>query len=255
MCIRDSAEVSYYDWQVGELLKLLDKHELAENTLVMVVSEQGSSFPFAKWTCYEAGLQSAAIVRWPGKVKPQSESDAMIEYVDILPTFLSAAGGQPNRVFDGRSFLPVLSGETTTHKTHVFGIMTTRGIHHGSEHFGIRSVRDGQFKYIRNLTPEVPFQNVAMKDPAFKSWVAAAESGNEDAVEKVRRYQHRPAEELYKLSEDKFEWNNLAEDPSYAAVKSELSKRLDDWMATQGDKGAATEMAAKDRQWKRKRRK
>ena len=63
------AEISYYDGQVGEILGLLDKHGLSENTMVMVVSEQGNGFPFAKWTCYESGLQSAMIVRWPGKVK------------------------------------------------------------------------------------------------------------------------------------------------------------------------------------------
>ncbi|HYW79328.1 MAG TPA: sulfatase, partial [Thermoguttaceae bacterium] len=64
------AEITYYDGQVGECLDLLEKHDLAENTLVIVVSEQGSSFPFGKWTCYDTGLQSAMIVRWPGKVAP-----------------------------------------------------------------------------------------------------------------------------------------------------------------------------------------
>ena len=44
--VRYLAEITYYDWQVGECLKLLEKHGLAENTLVLVVSEQGSSFPF-----------------------------------------------------------------------------------------------------------------------------------------------------------------------------------------------------------------
>ncbi len=53
------AEITYYDGQVGECLKLLDKHGFTENTLVIVVSEQGSSFPFGKWTCYDTGLQSA----------------------------------------------------------------------------------------------------------------------------------------------------------------------------------------------------
>ena len=87
------AEISYYDGQVGEILGLLDKHGLSENTMVMVVSEQGNGFPFAKWTCYESGLQSAMIVRWPGKVKAGSETDAMVEYVDVTPTFIDIAGG------------------------------------------------------------------------------------------------------------------------------------------------------------------
>ncbi|NQT11645.1 MAG: sulfatase-like hydrolase/transferase, partial [Planctomycetes bacterium] len=57
------AEITYYDRQVGQCLALLDRHGLAQDTLVIVVSEQGSSFPFGKWTCYDTGLQSAFIAR------------------------------------------------------------------------------------------------------------------------------------------------------------------------------------------------
>ena len=89
------AEITYFDGQVGRCLELLNKYKLAENTLVIVTSEQGSSFPFAKWTCYDSGLQNALIARWPGRIKPGSVSDAMIEYVDITPTFVDAAGGKP----------------------------------------------------------------------------------------------------------------------------------------------------------------
>ena len=46
------AEITYYDWQCGALLSLLDDFGLRDNTLVVVVSEQGSGFPFAKWTCF-----------------------------------------------------------------------------------------------------------------------------------------------------------------------------------------------------------
>ncbi len=127
------AEITYYDGQVGQILDLLDKHQLRDDTLVMVVSEQGNSFPFAKWTCYDMGLHSAMIVRWPGQVKAGSVSDAMVEYVDITPTFVEAAGGKGLPELDGKSFLPVLLGETDRHKDLVFGIHTTRGIINGSE--------------------------------------------------------------------------------------------------------------------------
>lgn len=242
------AEITYYDWQVGQLLELLDKHGLAENTLVLVVSEQGSSFPFGKWTCYDTGLQSACIARWPGKVKAGSASDAMIEYVDVLPTFLAAAGAERPDVLEGRSFLPVLLGEAETHKQHVYGIMTTRGIINGSDHFGIRSVRSEKYKYIVNLTPEVPFRNVAMKSDIFQSWVKKADAGDADAGEKVRRYRHRPAEELYDITADPNEWRNLADDPKYAEAKAELAGKLKAWMKNQGDLGQQTELAAFEHQ-------
>lgn len=242
------AEISYYDWQVGECLRLLEMHGHADNTLVIVVSEQGSSFPFAKWTCYDAGLQSAMIARWPGRIAPGTISHALVEYVDVLPTFLDAARVDTPDALDGRSFLPVLTGKASSHKEYVFGLMTTRGIINGSDHFGIRSVRSEKYRYIVNLTPEVPFRNIAMKAPPFVSWVARAEAGDASAAEIVRRYRHRPAEELYDITRDSPEWNNLASDPEFAEVKARLRKQLFDWMDAQGDRGQETELAAFEHQ-------
>ncbi|MEM9367091.1 MAG: sulfatase [Planctomycetota bacterium] len=241
------AEITYYDWQVGQTLALLDKHEVADNTLVVVVSEQGSSMPFAKWTCYDSGLQSACLVRWPGKVKPGQKNHALIEYVDFLPTFVEAAGGVPGASLDGKSLLPVFSGKQQ-HKEFVFGEMTTRGIINGSTHFGIRSVRSSRFKYIWNFTPDVPFQNACVKSPEFKSWVREAEKGNEQAKDLVHRYQHRPGIELYDVVADPFEMNNLAADPEHATTLTSVRDELDAWMKRCGDEGQATELQAHEHQ-------
>ncbi|MEM9939992.1 MAG: sulfatase [Planctomycetota bacterium] len=242
------AEITYFDDQVGKIVELLDKHDLTGNTMLEIVSEQGSSFAFGKWTCYETGLQSACIVKWPGKIEAGSESDAMIEYVDFLPTFLDAAHVERPEGLDGKSFLPVLTGARKQHKQYAFGIMTTRGIINGSDTYGIRSVRGQRFKYIRNLSPEIKFTNACTQSTCFESWVTKAENGDLAAKERVKRYHFRPAEELYDLQSDALEWNNLADDPAFSTIKNELSQRLDSWMAQQGDLGQATELAALERQ-------
>lgn len=242
------AEITYYDGQVGQIVDLLDKHNLSDNTLLMVVSEQGSAFAFGKWTCYETGLQSACIVRWPNHVEPNSTTQAMVEYVDVLPTFLEAAGIPRPDVLDGKSFLPVLRGETNQHKEFVYGMMTTRGINNGSETFGIRSVRGERYKYIMNLSPEIKFTNACTQTKAFQSWVAKAAGGDADAADKVHRYQHRPAEELFDLQADPLEWNNRASDPALSDVKKNLRRKLEQWMDSQGDKGQQTELDAYEHQ-------
>lgn len=242
------AEITYYDDQVGQILALLDKHELADNTLVMVTSEQGNGFPFAKWTLYDSGLQTALIARWPGKIEANATTDAMVEYVDLVPTFLEAAGSEPPAILDGKSFLPVLFGEAEEHKEYVFGIMTTRGIINHPGHYGIRSVRSEQFKLIVNLTPEVTFTNACTKSKEFLSWVAKAEAGDAAAAERVRRYQKRPAVEFYDVTKDPLEWENLAENPEYEEEMKKLMVELDTWMTNQGDEGHETEMAAYEHQ-------
>ena len=158
------AEVTHFDAQCGALIDLIGRKGVADDTLVMVLSEQGSGFPFAKWTCYEMGLASGMIVRWPGTIESGSTRDALVEYVDVTPTFLAAAGLPTPETMDGKSFLPVLLGDAEEHKQYTFGIHTTRTIHNGSEVFGIRSVGTKTHRYIRNLHLEATFQNNVTAD-------------------------------------------------------------------------------------------
>ncbi len=237
------AEITYFDSQVGQAIDLLEKHDLADNTLLVVVSEQGSSMPFAKWTLYDNGLQSGCIARWPGKIAAGQVNPAMIEYIDFLPTFVEVAGGKPDATVDGKSLLTLFGGEQH-HKQFVFGEMTTRGIINGSDHFGIRSVRSEQYKYIWNFTPETTFQNACTRSPEFKSWEVKAASGDQDARSKVHRYMHRPEIELYDVLADPLELNNLAADPKYDDRQAEFRAELEGWMTRCGDRGQATELDA-----------
>jgi len=246
------AEITYFDDQCGALLQLLDKHELRSNTLVMVASEQGSGFPFAKWTCYELGLTSGLIARWPGKITVGSQSDALVEYCDVTPTFLAAAGLATPSSIDGNSFLPVLLGTASEHRNYTFGLHTTRGIINGSSTYGVRSCGTKTFRYIRNLTPNIRFKNVVTRKGGDKadfwsSWVDRAESGNRSAQTLVHRYQYRPAEELYDVVQDPHCLNNLIAEPQHSETIKELSQELDQWMQSQGDQGAETEALANTR--------
>lgn len=242
------AEITHLDAQVGRVMHILEESKLSDQTIVLFTSEQGSGFPMAKWTLYDAGIRTALIVRWPGRIQEGRRTGAMVEYSDVTPTVLEMAGLSPPEGLDGRSFLPVLRGERETHKEHVFGIQTTRGIFNGTGAYPIRSVRTRNYKYIRNLLPDSTFRNTVTERRDFwESWVAAAKD-DPDAAEKVRRYQHRPAEELYDLKADPYESQNLASDPRFKAVKLYLEAELDAWMARQGDEGVPTEMQALDRQ-------
>lgn len=239
------AEITYMDAQVGTLLTMLHELKAEQNTVVVWLSEQGSQLPFGKWTCYDTGIHAAAVIRWPDVVKPESESDALISYVDVVPTFVELAGGVAKGV-DGRSFVPLLKGKTRRHNDVVFSVHTTRGIYHGSEAFGIRSATDGRWLYIRNLHPNNEFQNmVTWRDPVFASWKSV---DSEFAQSRVNAYVRRAAEEFYDLRHDPWCLKNLASSPVRSAVMKELSGSMDAWMKQQGDLGDATERAAESRQ-------
>ncbi len=241
------AEITYMDGQVGRALRDLKELNAEENTLVLWLSEQGSQLPFGKWTCYDMGIHAAAVLRWPGTVPEGTTSDALVSYVDIVPTFIDLAGGAPAQLdLDGRSFAPVLRGTRQTHNQTVFGMNTTRGIYHGSEAYGIRSVTDGRWLYIRNLHADSRFQNsVTHRGAIFASW---RKVDSDFARSRLKSYQVRPAEELFDLGRDPWCLDNLAGAARTATVQASLSRSLADWMRQQGDQGDATERTAGERQ-------
>ncbi|MCW1884944.1 sulfatase [Luteolibacter flavescens] len=241
------AEITYFDSQVGEILTALEEKGLRQNTFVIVLSEQGYDLPFAKWTCYDAGLHSACVIRWPGQVKPGSTTRAIVEYTDVVPTFLDAAGLPVPEGLDGKSFLPVLRGQAEKHRDHTYAQQTSKGIIRGPVNYGIRSIRGERYRYIRNLTPEVTFKNAVTPGKIFQSWVKAGEAGDKHAAKLVHDFQHRPAEELYDCDADPWSRKNLIGEKSLEPVAADLKQRLDTWMKEQGDEGQATEEKALSR--------
>ena len=240
------AEIEVLDQQVGDILQTLDDTGQADRTMVIFTSEQGAQFPGCKWTNWELGVHTGFLVRWPGKVQPGSRTDALIQYVDVLPTVLDAAGDDPDsKRFDGSSFLPVLLGEKSKHRRYAYAMHNN--VPEGPP-YPIRSVRDRHFRYIRNLTPQATYiekhlMGVAADNPCWPTWLFASES-NPHAYAMVHRYMRRPAEELYHTSEDPFEQRNLAGDPQFAEIKTRLSAELDGWMRRQNDPGAALDTHA-----------
>ena len=228
------------------------REHLKGETLFLFSSDHGSQFPFGKWNNYDAGLRTPLIVAWPGRIGPGSKSDAMVGWVDLLPTLLEAAGGQAPEGLDGRSFLKVLRGEADRHRDKVFASHSGDGT---MNRYPIRSVRTSGWKYIRNLDPAAEHHTHIDKAAAgdgriyFETWVDRSRT-DPSASAIVRRYHTRPAEELYDLAADPWELRNLAADPARAEALRSLRGDLDAWMKGQGDEGMATERALQKAQAK-----
>jgi uncharacterized sulfatase len=238
------AEVKYMDARVGDVMGILDRRGVADNSMMIFTSEQGNSFPFAKWTCYDQGVHTALVVRWPGVVEPGTRSRAIVEYVDVVPTLLDAAGVKARGPLDGESIVPVLEGRRDVHKKYTYSQHTSRGIIAGPEYFGTRSVADERYRYIINFTPEVPFANTEINGRLFKLWEQKASQGDAHARAMTRNYRWRPARELYDIASDPYCMNNLAEDPAYRKTIARLDRKLRKWMHRCGDRGQQTEMEA-----------
>lgn len=241
------AEIEYLDNEVAQVNKVIEEYGIKENTIFIFASEQGSQFPFAKFTCYNNGLQSGLIVRWPGKIKAGSTTNAMVEYVDIAPTMIDIAGGSIPQAMEGESFVKVMTEGVQEHKEYSYGIQTTRGIQKGSDLYAIRTIQDKKYHYIRNLNHDQLFESLSTQpnSKVYKSWREAAEK-DPSLKQLTDKYQKRPFEELYNKENDPYELHNLANDPKCIEIKKKLSKKLDEFMLQQGDKGIETEREAFD---------
>ncbi len=240
------AEVEVLDERVRGTLQAIEESGCTDNTLVMFTSEQGSQFPGNKWTNWNTGVHTAFTVRWPGQVQPGTRTDALVQYADVLPTLIAAAGGDPAAApLDGSSFLPVLQGGTDRHRDYAYCMHNN--IPEGPP-YPIRAVTDGTWHYIRNLTPEAVYiEKHIMGMPEWNnywsSWLVHA-TDDENTARLVNRYMHRPPEQLYQSREDPCEMNDRANDPACADIKQRLSDELDAWMTAQGDPGIALDTQA-----------
>ena len=232
-------DVTLMDKRLGACLESLDRYNMKDNTLFIYTADQGAQFPHAKWTLYDPGIHTPFIVRWPGKIKLGTVSDAMISFSDITPTFVDAAGGASNPDLDGRSFLEVLGGNVKEHRQEIYATHTGDG---KMNDFPIRCVRTRTHKYILNLKPENEYTTHISKGrdvdgrDYWESWLEKAKD-DEFAARIVRNDRIHPPEELYDLRNDPFELNNIADESSNRQLLASLRRKVKDWMKAQGDKG------------------
>jgi len=126
---RYCATVTNLDRAAGRLLAKLDEMHLSENTFVAFLSDNGSwrdgsQVPLRgkKTQLYEGGIRTPGIIRWPGHIKPGSECDTAIHFVDFAPTICKITGltMPSDRPIDGTSLLPALECKSIYRKTPLF---------------------------------------------------------------------------------------------------------------------------------------
>ena len=238
-------DITLMDKQLGELYAAAKKH-LGDNTLFLFTADQGAQWPFGKWNLYDAGIRVPFLAAWPGRVKAGATTEAMVSFLDILPTFIELAGGTVPEGLDGKSFAGVLTGKAPAHHEEIYAAHTGDGT---MNVYPIRCVRTGKYKYILNLYPDNTYTTHIDKAAYshdggrvyYDSWVAKAQT-DPAAAAVVRRYHTRPAEELYDVVADPYEMNDLAGDPAFASLKGELKAKVLAWMKRMGDKGPESQV-------------
>jgi arylsulfatase A-like enzyme len=233
-------EIARFDADFGKVLEELTKRGLADNTLVMMMGDNGASQFRGKGTLYEFGVRVPLLARWPGRVRPGSTSAELISGEDLAPTFLEAAGGAVPKEMSGRSFLKLLKAEPFSGRKYVFA---ERGAHGqalptNSANFDLgRVVVGNRYKLIYNALTHLPYHPVDFAGDAFWKELQQMHRDGKLSPELDRLYfsPTRQMFELFDLEADPAELKNLAGTKEVAAVERELKAALQEWMILQRD--------------------
>jgi arylsulfatase A-like enzyme len=205
--------VASVDDNVGRLLDYLDAEGLAEDTLVVYTSDQGFFLGDHGWYdkrfMYEESLRMPLIMRYPREVAPGSSNDDLVLNLDFPALFLDLAGVPIPESFQGRSFRPLLRGETPENWRQglYYRYWMHKAHHNVYAHYGLRTER---YKLIY-------YYNDAL--------------GQAGAIDET----YDPEWELFDLEQDPYELHNVYGDPAYADVVAELTDELHRLQAEVGD--------------------
>ncbi len=193
---------------VGLLVEALETQGLLEHTLIIFCTDHGIESQRDKWTLYDAGLETALILRGPGLPAGQ-RLNSLFSQVDLLPSMMGLCGLEFPNDLDGCDRSPELQSESP-----LPGPEEIYGIYYNG---ACRCVRSSSHKLIWNLGPE-PY----VTSPP----VPLNGSGAKTA---------RPVWELYDLATDPDEFNNLAGQADLAEVERDLKSKLRDWLQRMDD--------------------
>jgi hypothetical protein len=232
------SNIKEMDARVGEILQELDKDGLLENTVVFWYTDHGGPLPRQKRLLYDSGLKVPMIIRFPKMAFAGKRDGRMISFIDLAPTVLSMASISPPSYMQGQAFLG--THMRSMEPNYVFG---------AADRFDektdrIRSARDERYKYIRYYEPEKPmFLEVSYRNqmPVMNELLKLRDEGHLTPQQALWFRETKPDEELFDLWNDPHELNNLAGQPEYEDILSNLRKACHDWTEAINDTGLIDE--------------
>ena len=245
--------ITALDYLVADVLKQLDEDGLAENTVVFFWGDHGRGLPRAKRWPYDSGTRVPLLVRWPGKLKPGTTVDDVVMLFDLGPTALSIAGVPIPTHMQGQAFL---GEQKKAPREYAFAHRDRMD----EAYDMVRTGRDKQFRYIRNFNPGRPYTQYVdyleemptMQElrRLYKDHYNALGDNYGKALTPVQLLwmaPEKPPEELYDLTADPYEINNLAKSAPHQDVLKRMRGVLDKWQKDTKDLGLVPEAELRER--------
>ncbi|WP_240729824.1 sulfatase-like hydrolase/transferase [Flavobacterium sp. ASW18X] len=221
------------DTRIGELVAQLKEDQVLDNTIIFYYGDHGGVLPRSKGYIYESGLQVPLVVYIPEKwqhlfpAKAGSRVDGFVSFVDFAPTLLNLAGVAIPKQMDGKAFM---GKDVSLQELNRQQLTIGHADRFDEKYDLVRSIRIGNYKYIRNYQPfnvDALYNAYRYKQKAYQEWLALYRKGALTATQ-AAFFKARPVEQLFNVSTDPHEIKNLANSPQFAEKLQELRKALND---------------------------
>ncbi|HEY1108198.1 MAG TPA: sulfatase [Opitutaceae bacterium] len=215
------------DALIGDVLAALQRAGKAENTLVVYIGDHGADFLRGKRSSYEGGLRVPMIACWPRRIAAGQVRDELVSTIDLMPTFLAAAGAPAVAGLPGRSLDALYRPGRPEWRKYLFTEFHT---HAGRDNFyPQRTIRNDRYKLIENLLPGEENPGYRYTLAHLKLTQADIDAGPAPVRAAYARMARPPQYELYDLTADPHEFHDLSTDPAHAAAFAELKQQLRHW--------------------------
>ncbi|WP_313546480.1 sulfatase family protein [Leifsonia aquatica] len=221
--------IAQFDAGFGALMAQIDAHLDPDHTMVILTTDHGSAFPRAKSTLYDAGTGVTLIVRPPASwgLEP-ARVRSIATHMDILPTLIDVAGGDPVAELEGQSFRSLLSAPASGDDDRV--IFTAKSYH--DTYDPKRAARSVDYAYIRNYA----------EGPKLKLAIDLEKSSTRRGMGDDH-LAPRPTEEFYDRRTDPDELDNVADRPEYEEIKATYADFLHEFLSEIHDPIETTPLA------------
>lgn len=237
-------EVRRFDRYVGGVMDELKSQGVFENTLIILLGDNGRPFPRSKTTLYDNGMKTPLVVHWPnGNLAVGGVSKSLVSSIDIAPAILEAAGLNIPPQVQGVSLLPIC--RNPEHKT--------RELLFGERNWHVqracgRMVRKDDWVYIRDYTPGCySFLTVNHEAESYAELLRLKAEGKLTPVLAEAFSTNRPPEQLFNVADDPQQLTNLVANPENRELVEFFRSALAEWQDKTSDSIPALDEMTPDR--------
>lgn len=255
-----AVEIEWFDWHLGKMVRILEEKGELENTIIVVTSDNGMAFPYAKANAQEYGTHVPLVIAAPAFFAGNRQTWTPVSLIDLTPTFLELAQCKALEGMVGKSLVPFL----TRGEDHRGWVLTgrERHTHARPDNLGypVRAIRTREFLYVWNMKPdrwpmgnpppegvdEAHLTGAFSEDfqPMGLGYADVDRSPSKQFLVENREtfpdlfqlsFGFRPEVQLYDVRNDPWCLNDLARNPNYRLIRDNLRQLLRENLLKQGD--------------------